>query len=118
MAFTMKAGGITLPAPVTVSSADELIWSADTGRTSGSEMVGTVIGEKKTIDIAWGVLSESEVKAIKAAMPAGFFTFTLRDDGGETTLTVYRGAFSGEHLGSVGDGNYYYRSLSVSVIQK
>ena len=29
----LKAGSVELPAPVSLSIADELIWTADTGRT-------------------------------------------------------------------------------------
>ena len=34
----LKAGEIELPAPVSLSISDELIWTADTGRTLNGKM--------------------------------------------------------------------------------
>lgn len=36
----LKAGGVVLPAPVSITVNDEIIWSADTGRTMSGQMVG------------------------------------------------------------------------------
>lgn len=36
-------------------------------------MIGEAIAEKKTLDIKWGVLTESEVKKIKNNLVKGFF---------------------------------------------
>lgn len=112
--MTFKASGVGLPAPVKITSNDEIIWSSNTGRDDAGLMLGTVVAEKRTIDITWGVLTQAQMEDIMAAMPAGFFTFVL----GSASLTVYRGAFTGEQLGDIGDGNSYYRSLSVSVIER
>ena len=49
---------------------------------------------------------------------AGFFPITFHDDGQDITITSYRGTLSKEVLGDIGDGNYYYRSASVSIIQQ
>lgn len=118
MAQTLKAGSIILPAPVQITSSEEVIWSSRTGRSTGSgKMIGDVIAEKKTIDIEWGVLTEAEVKKIQDALVSGFFTFSLYDCG-EVTITVYRGTLKKEHLGDIGDGTYYYKSASVSVIER
>lgn len=118
MAQTLKAGGTTLPPPTEISSSEEIIWSSRTGRSTGSgTMIGDVIAEKKTVDITWGVLTEAEVKTIQKALTAGFFTFSLHDCG-EVSITVYRGTIKKEHLGYIGDGTYYYKSVTVSVIEK
>lgn len=116
--FTLKAGGVQLPAPVDISDADQIIWSGNTGRTSSGKMTGTVVTKKKSFDIKWGILSASEVSAIRAAMPAGFFEVQIQCDDEVQTLNVYRGAFQKEVLGYAGSGTLYYRSMTVSLIEQ
>lgn len=118
MAQILKAGSTILPAPVQITSSEEVIWSARTGRSAASgKMIGDVIANKKTVDIQWGVLTEAEVRQIQDALVSGFFQFSLYDCG-EVTISVYRGTLQKEHLGYIGDGDYYYRSLTVSVIEQ
>lgn len=112
------AGGTVLPAPVSLSVNDELIWTSDTGRLMDGTMAGDVVDGKKTVSMKWGVLTESEVAVIKNNLVSGFFPFTFRDDGLTFTIEVYRGTLSKEHLGWLGDGIYYYKSASVDVIQR
>ena len=47
MAFLLRAGGIDLPAPVSMSVGDEILWSSDTGRALDGTMLGDVIAEKE-----------------------------------------------------------------------
>lgn len=115
---TLKAGAVELPCPVSLTSGDELIWSSNTGRVTSGEMTGDVIAEKKNLEIKWGILAESEVLKIKENLKSGFFPVTFRDDGLEITIQSYRGSLSKEHLGYIGDGIYYYRSVSASIIEK
>ena len=81
-------------------------------------MVGDIVAEKKTVNIKWGVLTESELAEIKQVMIAGFFPFSFRDDGVDFTIDSYRGTLSKEKIGWLGDGIFYYKSASVSVIQQ
>lgn len=118
MAAILMAGAVELPCPVSLSVNDEIIWSNNTGRTASGDMTGDVIGEKKNLEIQWGVLPESEVKKIKDNFQTGFFPLTFRDDGVDVTISTYRGTLTKEHLGYAGDGIYYYRSVSASVIQQ
>lgn len=118
MADILKSGAVVLPAPVSLSSGDEIIWSKNTGRVTNAEMIGDVIAEKKTLDIKWGILTETELKLIKDNICAGFFPLTFHDDGIDLTIASYRGSLSREHMGYVGDGIYYYKSASAQVIQK
>ena len=111
------SGSIILPAPVEITSNDEIIWSSHTGRAASGDMIGDVVAQKKNISIKWGVLEESELSKIKKVLAAGFFPISFRDDGAELTIKVYRGTLSKEHLGYVGDGKYYYRSASVDIVQ-
>lgn len=56
--FVLKCGNVELPAPVSMSVADEIIWSSDTGRTLTGTMVGDVVAEKKNLSIKWNWLTE------------------------------------------------------------
>lgn len=115
---TLTCGSVDLPEPVELSTSDEIIWSANTERASNGDMIGEAIAEKKTLDIKWGILTETEVKKIKENLVKGFFPITFRDMGKNYTISVYRGTLSKEHLGYIGDGIYYYRSVSVQIVQK
>ncbi|WAX05256.1 hypothetical protein AC844P1_00045 [Anaerostipes phage AC844P1] len=115
---TLSCGGTDLPEPVELSTADEIIWSANTERSSNGTMVGEAIAEKKTLEIKWGILTEAEVKKIKDNLVKGFFPITFRDAGKNHTISVYRGTLTKDHLGYIGDGVYYYKSASVSIVQK
>lgn len=118
MTQVLTAGSTTLPPPVKIESSEEVIWSSSTGRSAASgKMIGDVIAQKKTVDIEWGILEESDVKKIQQALTAGFFNFSLYDCG-SITIKVYRGTIKKEHLGYIGDGKYYYKSVTVSVIEQ
>ena len=112
------SGNTTLPAPTEITVNDEIIWSSNTGRSASGEMIGDVIAQKKNISIKWGVLTESELVIIKNVLTAGYFPFSFHDDGIDLTISSYRGTLSKEQLGWLGDGIFYYKSTSVSVIQK
>lgn len=112
------SGDITLPSPTQITVDDEIIWSSNTGRAASGDMVGDIVAEKKSISIKWGVLTESELVLIKQVMISGFFPFSFHDDGVDLTISSYRGTLSKEQLGHIGDGIFYYRSASVSIIQK
>ena len=114
----LKAGTVELPCPVSLTVNDELIWSASTGRLTTGDMVGDVIAEKKNVEIQWGILTETEVNTIKTNLKSGFFPITFRDDGVEITISFYRGSLTKEHMGYIGDGIYYYRSMSATIIEK
>ena len=114
----LSSGSTALPDPASISVNDEIIWSSDTGRTLSGMMIGDVVAEKKTVNIKWGILPEADVVLIKRVLIAGFLPFTFRDDGIKITIESYRGTLAKEHLGYVGDGIYYYRSVSVDIIQR
>lgn len=118
MADILKSGSTVLPSPTSISVNDEIIWSSDTGRLIDGTMAGDVIAEKKTISIKWGILTEADVALIKNTLAAGFFPFTFRDDGISITIESYRGTLTKQHLGYIGDGIYYYKSVSVDIIQR
>lgn len=114
----LRAGGIVLPSPVSLTINDELIWSEETGRTLSGLMVGEIIAEKKNISIKWGFMTEEDMLLIRRNMASNFFPFTFHDDGIDMTIESYRGTLSKEVLGNLGDGYFWYRSVSVDVIQR
>lgn len=116
---TLTCSGTALPEPTTLSTSDEIIWSKNAGRSSETgKMLGDVVAQKKTLDIKWDFLTEDEVRTIKNKLAAGFFKITFRDDKDSVTIDAYRGTISKDHLGYIGDGHYYYKSVSVSVIHQ
>lgn len=112
------SGSITLPDPVSLSIDDEIIWSSDTGRILSGLMVGDSIAEKKTLNIKWEMLPESDIVLIKNTLTAGFFPVSFHDDGIDMTIESYRGTLSKEQLGWLSDGIFWYRSASVDIIQR
>lgn len=114
----LKAGQVVLPAPVSISISDEIIWTSDTGRTLAGYMIGDVVAEKKNLSVKWGFLTEADVQLIKKNLIAGFFPLTFHDDGLDITIDAYRGTLSKEVLGNIGDGLFWYKSVSVDIIQR
>ena len=101
------SGSTVLPAPTSLSVNDEIIWTSDTGRTLSGLMIGSVVAQKKNLSIKWEYLTESQVKVIKNILVPGFFPLSFHDDG-----------IDKEHLGYIGDGIYWYKSVSVDIIQR
>lgn len=116
--FTLKCGNTILPSPVKMTVDDEIIWSSDTGRTLDGAMIGDVVAEKKNLGIEWAWLTERETALIKNTLIAGFFPITFREYGEDVTIESYRGTISKDVGGNIGDGNFYYKSVSVSIIQR
>ena len=114
----LKSGDVVLPAPTTLSAADVIIWTSDTGRTLMGRMVGDVVAEKKNLSIKWEWLTDEDMMLIKSRLIAGFFPFTFHDSGIDFTIESYRGTLTKEHYGRLSDGIYYYKSVSVDVIQR
>ena len=115
--FVLKCGNIELPAPVSMRVADEIIWSSDTGRTLTGTMVGDVVAEKKKLSIKWNWLTEQQAALIKKNLATGFFPITFRDYGTNVTIESYRGTIAKEVGGDIG-GIYYYKEVSVDIIQR
>lgn len=81
------------------------------------QMVGDAVAEKKNVGLKWGCLLEDDVATIKRRLVPGFFPVSFRDDGALFTIYAYRGTLSKEQLGWVG-GEFWYRSVSVDIIQR
>lgn len=114
MAFLL-AGGVEMPCPDSLKINNEIIWSANTGRTSNGTMVGDVVAEKYNVEIGWGMLTAAQYQKIKSGMTAGFFDVEFPWLG--ITITGYRGTLSANYLGRV-DSTSYYSSATVQNIEK
>ena len=116
MGVIIKARGVVLPAPTEIKCDNEIIWSSDTGRVLSGKMTGDVIAVKRTFSINWQFLTSEEMQLIKNNLIAGFFSVSLFD--GEINTEVYRGTISEDRLHDLGDGVVWYRSASVSLIER
>ena len=112
-----------LPSPVEVSPSFETIWSEDTGRAQSGQdkakMIGSVVAEKKTYAIKWGVLTDSDMTAIRNKLTAGFFYFGLGTSLSSAKASAgkfYRSEIAGQYL-PIGN-NIYWKDVSVSVIEQ
>lgn len=114
----LRSGSTVLPAPIAITVSDEIIWTSDTGRTLAGTMVGDIVAEKKNLKLKWGLLTEEDVLLIKKHLIAGFFPLTFHDDGVDLTITAYRGSMTKEQLGYIGDGYFWYRNVTVDVVQR
>lgn len=110
-----------LPSPDSLVTSEEIIWSANTGRSitpsDGALMMGDVIAQKKTFNITWGVLTQAEYNSIVSSIQAGFKPFTLVLGEQVITISSYRGTITAELLGSPG-GEVFYRNANVTIIQR
>lgn len=118
MGLVIKANGVKLPSPSKITSTNEIIWSSATGRSSTGKMLGDIVAEKQTFSIVWEFLTKAQQKQIVKYMKAGFFPVQFIFDDETVELSSYRGTITNEHLGYVGDGNYYFRSVTCDVIER
>lgn len=107
-----------LPAPVTISVGDEILWSSNTGRTSTGKMIGDVIAEKQTLSIKWQYITAADKNVIKAALSAGFLPIEINIDGEPYSITVYRSTLKYETMGRLDDGIYYFKEMSVDIVEQ
>ena len=114
----LSVKGEALPSPVSIQIDDELIWSSESGRELSGLFAGDIIAQKKTITIGWGVLPEKAVKLIQEKLCAGYFPVTFWDTGQFLTIEAYRGTLSKVALGQIGDGIFYYKSVSCKIVQR
>ena len=96
-------GDEVVATPVSITFANEKIWSNNAGRTSSCRMVGDIRAIKKTIHIEWAYLTPAQVKQINryiSDMGNAFWNITFLDEEFETvTKRVYAGTPSYEQWG-------------------
>lgn len=120
MAISIEVAGTRLPEGlVSLSRGSELLWSEGTGRAAASGlMVGSVVAEKQTYTLTWGVIDQAAYNALIAAFPPGFFAFRVVNDGNVLAdIMAYRSTVSGEHIGTHG-GKSWWRGVSVDIVER
>ena len=122
-AGTSANGVSVLPSPDAIKPSFELIWSENTGRAQSgankAKMIGDVVAEKRTYEIRWGVISDSELTIIKTKLKKGFFYFavaTTLDRAKSSAVPFYRSEIAGNYL-PIGD-TIYWKDVTVSVIEQ
>ena len=131
MALNIYAGSslselVVLPSPTQVTPSYEIIWSEDTGRaqsgTDKAKMIGTVIDEKKTYAIKWGVITNAEMTFIRSKLVKGFFYFCMGTNPPTSgnnynyATKYYRSEIVGDYL-PIGN-EVYWKDVTVSVIEQ
>jgi len=111
-------GNVELPRPSSISIASEIIWSSNTGRISTGKMIGDVIAEKEKLSISWNFLPKEKYDIIKNSLKAGYWPLLINVDGEEYQIDAYRGTLSRVPLPQMADGSYYYRSVSVDIVEQ
>lgn len=122
-AGTSIGGMSELPSPTELQPTSELIWSENTGRAQSgankAKMIGDVVAQKKTYAIKWGVLTQAQITTIEAKLPAGFFYFGIG-----ATLAQAQAVASKYYRSEItstvfmAGGDYYYKDVSVNVIEQ
>lgn len=116
-----------LPSPTKISVTKEQLWSSKTGRSVKSgKMLGAVIGEKRTLDVEWAKVTDTEYQIIRNALVTGFFgpvkyETSENKDGKVVTLIelkeAYHGPISYEDRGYIGD-NHWYANVKTTLIER
>ncbi len=119
-ALKVTLNNTVLPAEIVeLTRNDELLWSEGTGRsaTTGA-MAGSVVAQKQTYTIKWGVITAAQYSAIRTAAAGGFIPLKIEVNGAVlANITVYRGAIPGTLLGKFGNA-VYYKDVSLELVQK
>lgn len=118
--LSLTVNNTTLPGEVTeFRRGNELLWSEGTGRAANNGlMVGSVVANKQTFSIVWGVITQAQYEAIIAAFPSGFFTFRATEGSRViSNVTAYRSNITGEYLGAHG-GVGYWKNVSVDLVER
>lgn len=120
----LTVDGVTLPmpkAPGGFKVKPEKIWSENTGRTAATTMVGTILGIKTNIEIAWPPLTTEQVLTIEAVasnQDKPFVEMEYTDQTGQTvTKTVYFGTPSYSCFDWI-DGQWKVTDATVTAIEQ
>lgn len=112
-----------LPSPVELKQSKEQIWSENTGRAqSGSnkaKMIGDSIAQKRTYQIKWGILTETELNTIQTKLTPGFFYFSAATSASSAQSNAekfYRSEISYQIIQA--GPNVVYKDAAVNVIEQ
>ena len=124
--LTLIIDGVQMPTRhlESVYINDELVWSANTGRSVTALFVGDIVGEKITVSLNFKCLTHSQFKMMKNALPglgAPFKHVQLIQPNGEAIVDfkIYR-ATIGRDLRNTAfaDGEVVYKDVSVEMIEQ
>lgn len=118
----IKVDGVEIASPTSVNVTREILWSSSTGRSvTTGKMLGSVIATKRTMEVEWTNITAAEYKAIRNALPAGFFgPVEYESSSGTELITMnkaYRSNFTESDKGYVGS-THYFSSVKVSIIEQ
>lgn len=122
MEYSISFGGVEMPPPKNNGGLVETyedVWSADTGRNSAGNMVGTLVATKAKLKFSWNALSWADAAKIRNAIYGkGFTTCTYPGvDGQIHTVTGYFGTPSFSQY-SWQDGLRWATSITVDFIER
>lgn len=113
----ITAGGVGLPAPVSINCNNELIWSSNTGRTADGYMRGSLVAEKLNLTINWGILTATQSQTILSALSGATVSVTINILG-ISGKSFYRGSVTREPLMTLTDGVTYFKSMTTNLIER
>ena len=115
-AISITIGGTALPVGDLVSCrrSDELLWSDGTGRSASTgALCGSVVAEKFTYELRWGVIDQTTLNSIKSILPAKSIVVKVNNVT-VASSTIYRSNIESEMVeGCAG----YYKDVTVSLIE-
>ena len=123
MAQWVKYNGILLP-PIKSEGLQfsyNKIWSANTGRNNAGEMVGTLIGVKRTLEISFNPLNYSQVNSLRniingTKVPFPKVEYQL-NSGESGSFYAYSGDLSGDIYMDTPQ-KALYTNFKISIIEK
>lgn len=116
--LTVDGAALPTPALQGVALSENKIWSANAGRDTSGEMVGTLVATKHKLEITWPPLTMEQYATIEDAVSTDWAAVSWTDGTGEKqTKTMYFGDLTGTQY-SWADGMQLMINVSVSAIEK
>lgn len=111
-----------LPSPTKISVSKEQLWNSKTGRSvKTGKMLGAVIGEKRTLDVEWTMLTSDEFQEVSAALPTGFFGPIAYQSSNSNVIEwmaeAYHGPITYTDKGYIGNTRYY-EQVKTTIIER
>lgn len=114
----LKIGSTTLPPPKSVTYSQNKIWSQNTGRLDNGYFVGDMIGIKKSYEVTFPPLTDSQLATVRAAVSTDFATVQITNaEGGTDTVSAYFGDLTVESY-SWNNKIKYAVNAKVSIIER
>lgn len=119
-AIQITVGGTVLPTDelVSLKRSDELLWSDGTGRSASTgTMCGSVVAQKLTYELRWGVITQAQYDSIRTIVGVGFRPLVVKvNDATVASANVYRSNIDADLLGVEG-GTAFYKDATVTLVE-